>query len=64
MASMSKAVNATDYDMIPAFVPKGKDLVFAVIETPAGIRHKFRIRAEIWDHAPKDDVGRRVDVAV
>src|SRR5580704_5483700 len=41
MASMSKAVNATDYDMIPAFVPKGKDLVFAVIETPAGIRHKF-----------------------
>jgi inorganic pyrophosphatase len=41
MASMSKAVNATNYDMIPTFVPKGKDLVFAVIETPAGIRHKF-----------------------
>lgn len=38
---MSKAVNATDYDMIPTVVPKEKDLVFAVIETPAGIRHKF-----------------------
>jgi inorganic pyrophosphatase len=41
MASMSKAVNATNYDMIPTFVPNEKDLVFAVIETPAGIRHKF-----------------------
>lgn len=38
---MSKAVNPTNYDMIPAFVPKEDDLVFAVIETPAGIRHKF-----------------------
>lgn len=38
---MSKAVNPTNYDMIPTFVPKEKDLVFAVIETPAGIRHKF-----------------------
>jgi|SRR5579863_5294890 len=38
---MSKAVNATNYDMIPTFVPKDEDLVFAVIETPAGIRHKF-----------------------
>jgi inorganic pyrophosphatase len=41
MASMSKAVNAANYDMIPTFVPKEKDLVFAVIETPAGIRHKY-----------------------
>jgi inorganic pyrophosphatase len=41
MASMSKSVNATNYDMIPTFVPKEDDLVFAVIETPAGIRHKF-----------------------
>ncbi|HEY1883088.1 MAG TPA: inorganic diphosphatase [Candidatus Cybelea sp.] len=38
---MSKSVNATNYDMIPTLVPKEKDLVFAVIETPAGIRHKF-----------------------
>jgi inorganic pyrophosphatase len=38
---MSKSVNATNYDMIPTFVPKEDDLVFAVIETPAGIRHKF-----------------------
>jgi len=38
---MSKAVNATNYDMIPTYVPKDKGLVFAVIETPAGIRHKF-----------------------
>jgi inorganic pyrophosphatase len=38
---MSSAVNATNYDMIPTFVPKEKELVFAVIETPAGIRHKF-----------------------
>lgn len=41
MAIMSTAVNATNYDMIPTDVPKEKDLVFAVIETPAGIRHKF-----------------------
>lgn len=41
MATMSTAVNATNYDMIPTEVPKEKDLVFAVIETPAGIRHKF-----------------------
>lgn len=41
MATMSKAVNPTNYDMIPTLVPKEKDLVFAVIETPAGIRHKF-----------------------
>jgi inorganic pyrophosphatase len=38
---MSTAVNATNYDMIPASVPKEKDLVFAVIETPMGTRHKF-----------------------
>ncbi|HEX4013692.1 MAG TPA: inorganic diphosphatase [Candidatus Cybelea sp.] len=38
---MSKNVNATNYDMIPTYVPKEKDLVFAVIETPAGIRHKY-----------------------
>jgi inorganic pyrophosphatase len=38
---MSKSVNPTNYDMIPAFVPKEDGLVFAVIETPAGIRHKF-----------------------
>jgi inorganic pyrophosphatase len=38
---MSTPVNATNYDMIPTLVPKEKDLVFAVIETPAGIRHKF-----------------------
>lgn len=38
---MSKAVNATNYDMIPAWVPKERDLAFAVIETPAGTRHKF-----------------------
>lgn len=41
MATMSSADNATNYDMIPAFVPKEKDLAFAVIETPAGIRHKY-----------------------
>jgi inorganic pyrophosphatase len=41
MLSMSKSVNATNYDNIPTYVPKEKDLVFAVIETPAGIRHKF-----------------------
>jgi inorganic pyrophosphatase len=38
---MSKAVNPTNYDMIPTMVPKQKDLVFAVIETPAGTRHKY-----------------------
>ena len=38
---MSKAVNATNYDHIPAFVPKEKTILFAVIETPAGTRHKF-----------------------
>jgi inorganic pyrophosphatase len=38
---MSSAVNATNYDLIPTLVPKEKELVFAVIETPAGIRHKF-----------------------
>ncbi len=38
---MSTAVNATNYDMIPTRVPKDKEFVFAVIETPAGIRHKF-----------------------
>ncbi len=43
---MSKAVNATNYDMIPTWVPKEKDLVFAVIETPAGIRHKFAFEPE------------------
>jgi inorganic pyrophosphatase len=41
MATMSAAVNPTNYDMIPTLVPKEKDLVFAVIETPAGTRHKF-----------------------
>lgn len=41
MATMSKAVNPTNYDMIPTLVPEEKDLVFAVIETPAGTRHKF-----------------------
>jgi inorganic pyrophosphatase len=35
------AVNPTNYDMIPAFVPDGKDAVFAVIETPAQTRHKY-----------------------
>ncbi|MGA8575409.1 MAG: inorganic diphosphatase [Candidatus Cybelea sp.] len=43
---MSTAVNATNYAMIPTFVPKEKDLVFAVIETPAGIRHKFAFEAK------------------
>ncbi len=43
---MSTAVNATNYDMIPTFVPKEKELVFAVIETPAGIRHKFAFEPE------------------
>lgn len=43
---MSGAVNATNYDMIPTRVPKEKDLVFAVIETPAGIRHKFAFEAQ------------------
>jgi inorganic pyrophosphatase len=38
---MSTSVNATNYDMIPTKVPEEKNLVFAVIETPAGIRHKF-----------------------
>ncbi|MGA8532813.1 MAG: inorganic diphosphatase [Candidatus Tumulicola sp.] len=38
---MSTAVNPTNYDMIPTFVPEAKGIVFAVIETPAGIRHKF-----------------------
>ncbi|HYL27475.1 MAG TPA: inorganic diphosphatase [Candidatus Nitrosotalea sp.] len=38
---MSTAVNATNYDMIPTYVPKVKHLLFAVIESPAGIRHKF-----------------------
>ena len=42
---MSRAVNATNYDMIPTMVPKEKDHVFAVIETPAGIRHKFAFEA-------------------
>src|ERR1700758_2771500 len=41
MLSMSKSVNATNYDNIPTYVPDEKDLVFAVIETPAGIRHKY-----------------------
>lgn len=41
MATMSKAVNPTNYDEIPTLVPKEKDLFFAVIESPAGIRHKF-----------------------
>ncbi len=43
---MSKAVNATNYAMIPTTVPKSKDLVFAVIETPASIRHKFAFEAK------------------
>ncbi len=39
---MSKnAVNPTNYDMIPAFVPDERDLAFAVIETPAQTRHKY-----------------------
>jgi inorganic pyrophosphatase len=38
---MTTAVNATNYDMIPTAVPKEKELLFAVIETPAGIRHKY-----------------------
>ncbi len=32
--------------MIPTVVPKAKDLIFAVIETPAGIRHKFAFEPE------------------
>jgi inorganic pyrophosphatase len=44
---MSETVNPTNFDMIPTFVPKGKgDLVFAVIETPAGIRHKYAFEPE------------------
>ncbi|HET6275715.1 MAG TPA: inorganic diphosphatase [Candidatus Cybelea sp.] len=43
---MSKAVNPTNYDMIPTMVPKEKDLVFAVIETPAGTRHKYAFEPE------------------
>ncbi|HTU80517.1 MAG TPA: inorganic diphosphatase [Candidatus Acidoferrales bacterium] len=43
---MSTPDNATNYDMIPAFDPKNRDLVFAVIETPAGIRHKFAFEPE------------------
>jgi inorganic pyrophosphatase len=43
---MRTAVNATNYDMIPTAVPKEKDLVFAVIETPAGTRHKFAFEPE------------------
>jgi len=43
---MSKAVKATKYAMIPTTVPREKDLVFAVIETPAGIRHKFAFDAK------------------
>lgn len=42
---MSK-VNPTNYDMIPTLVPKEKGLVFAVIETPAGIRHKYAFEPE------------------
>ncbi len=41
MVSMGTAVNPTNYDMIPTFAPKSRKHVFAVIETPAGIRHKF-----------------------
>jgi|SRR5580700_965685 inorganic pyrophosphatase len=43
---MSKAVNPTNYDMIPTLVPKKEDLIFAVIETPAGIRHKYAFEPE------------------
>jgi len=43
---MSKAVNPTNYDMIPTVIPKEKDLVFAVIETPAGIRNKYAFEPE------------------
>lgn len=43
---MSKAVNPTNYDMIPTLVPKEKDLVFAVIESPAGTRHKYAFEPE------------------
>jgi inorganic pyrophosphatase len=43
---MSKAVNPTNYDMIPTMVPKEKELVFAVIETPAGVRHKYAFEPE------------------
>jgi inorganic pyrophosphatase len=35
------AVNPTNYDMIPAFVPDEKGVAFAVIETPAQTRHKY-----------------------
>lgn len=43
---MSKAVNPTNYDMIPTEVPKEKHLVFAVVETPAGVRHKYAFDPE------------------
>lgn len=43
---MGKALNPTNYDMIPTLVPKAKDLVFAVIETPAGTRHKYAFEPE------------------
>jgi inorganic pyrophosphatase len=38
---MHGGVNPTNFDQIPTRPPDHKDLVFAVIETPAGIRHKY-----------------------